>query len=660
MVDVRALVRAAQAGDGVALERLVGDHLPLVYNVLGRVVGPSDVDDLVQETMLRAVRGLGGLREPERFRSWLVAIAYRRMHEHGRRRVVELPHRFETLDVPDPTADFAERSVAELVLSAQRNELVRATAWLDAGDRQLLALWWQEATGALSRAELADALGIDQPHAAVRLKRMKAQLDLARTLVRALAAAPRCDGLAAVAEGWDGTPTSVWRKRLARHVRDCAACGGRAADLVAPERLLPGLGVLLVPRPLADGVRSLLHTAPAAGSRVLPVAGSAAAAVAAAVLLALVPWSDDTATVTPPPVSAPPSAGPLPSSAAPSALDAVYVSPDGSDEGDGSLARPFATLGRAAGAVRPGGTVALRGGTYRLTEPVVLAASGAADRRITLINYRDEHPVLDAAALPATARAVTQTGAYWTVQGLELRGAPGHGWVCSGCRAMVFRRLAFHDNGRSGLLLRDPGTAGNAVLDSDFYGNTSAGGTAGIGLGLTFGDGAGNVVRGNRFYRNATDGLDLGGFADPVDVDSNWSYRNGNGFTLGGGDSRNPVAHQVRNNAAWDNSGLGFNDEGNPGALRLTHNTAFRNALFGFFLPDAAATAGANAAYANGRDARTNPATRWDTPSPSPTPPTDPTTAEAPRPADGSLPRTTFLVSRTGLGATMTAPRTTP
>ena len=82
----------------------------------------SDVDDLVQETMLRAVRGLRALREPDRFRSWLVAIAYRQLQQHARRRAVETPHRYDVADVPDPSTDFAERSVAELVLSAQRRE----------------------------------------------------------------------------------------------------------------------------------------------------------------------------------------------------------------------------------------------------------------------------------------------------------------------------------------------------------------------------------------------------------------------------------------------------------------------------------------------------------------------------------------------------------
>ena len=69
------LVDAARLGDRQALQALLAEHLPLIYNIIGRALeGHADVDDVVQETMLRVVRGLPRLRDPSRFRSWLVAI----------------------------------------------------------------------------------------------------------------------------------------------------------------------------------------------------------------------------------------------------------------------------------------------------------------------------------------------------------------------------------------------------------------------------------------------------------------------------------------------------------------------------------------------------------------------------------------------------------
>ena len=53
------LVIDARAGDQESLDELVARYLPLVYNIVGRALaGQGDVDDVVQETMLRLVRGL--------------------------------------------------------------------------------------------------------------------------------------------------------------------------------------------------------------------------------------------------------------------------------------------------------------------------------------------------------------------------------------------------------------------------------------------------------------------------------------------------------------------------------------------------------------------------------------------------------------------------
>ena len=122
--DNAGLVRDARAGDIAACDELIAEHLPLIYNVIGRALdGHADVDDVVQETMLRAVRGLPTLREPDRFRSWLVAIAYRQIQLHLRARRTTRLQRLPA-DPPDPRGDFAERTTAELVVADQRRELV--------------------------------------------------------------------------------------------------------------------------------------------------------------------------------------------------------------------------------------------------------------------------------------------------------------------------------------------------------------------------------------------------------------------------------------------------------------------------------------------------------------------------------------------------------
>lgn len=256
--DTAALVAAARAGDPRAQDELVSSHLPLVYNIVGRALnGSCDVDDVVQDTMLRALDGLGGLRADESFRSWLVAIAMNRVRAHWQAGQSGFgASGLEAAgDVADPGADFADLTVVRLQLAGQRRETARATRWLDPDDRALLSLWWLECAGELTRAEVATALELSPQHTAVRVQRMKAQLESARVVERALEAQPACEGLRAVAAGWDGRPSALWRKRIARHARECVRCSGLWSGLVPAEGLLAGLALVPVSAALLASVR---------------------------------------------------------------------------------------------------------------------------------------------------------------------------------------------------------------------------------------------------------------------------------------------------------------------------------------------------------------------------------------------------------------------
>jgi RNA polymerase sigma factor (sigma-70 family) len=248
------LVSAARDGDPRALDALVSASLPLVYNLVGRALrGHADVDDVVQETMLRVVRGIGELEQPESYRSWLVAIALRQARSQGKRQTVSSARAtaYEPgREYADLGSDFAGVTVLRLGLTEQRRDVAEATRWLDPEDRELLSLWWLEESGNLDRHELANALGLSAPHAAVRVHRMKQQLDTARGVVQALRDVGRCPELRSVAEDWNGTPNSVWRKRFARHIRNCSTCSPRERALVPVARLLRGLPLVPVPETL--------------------------------------------------------------------------------------------------------------------------------------------------------------------------------------------------------------------------------------------------------------------------------------------------------------------------------------------------------------------------------------------------------------------------
>ncbi|WP_164737793.1 sigma-70 family RNA polymerase sigma factor [Streptomyces luteoverticillatus] len=254
VTGVTGVVEAARAGDAGAQGELVAACLPLVYNIVGRALkGHADVDDVVQETMIRMVGGLSGLRDASRFRSWLVAIAVNRIRGHWRRQQdAPVGGLQEACHLSDPGADFVELTILRLGLEGQRRQVAEATRWLDDDERAALSLWWLEATGELTRAEVAAALELTPQHTAVRIQRTKLQLETARAVVRALATTPRCPELAGIVGIWDGTPSPLWRKRIARHTRGCAECGGHWTALIPAEGLLAGLGLVPVSGALMD------------------------------------------------------------------------------------------------------------------------------------------------------------------------------------------------------------------------------------------------------------------------------------------------------------------------------------------------------------------------------------------------------------------------
>ncbi|MFJ6929229.1 sigma-70 family RNA polymerase sigma factor [Streptomyces nigra] len=272
--ELTALVTAARDGDPQAQDALVGAYLPLVYNVVGRALnGSVDVDDVVQETMLRALDALDGLRTPESFRSWLVAIAMNQVRAHWHARQNAPGGVEEARELADPGADFVDLTMVRLQLSGQRRETARATRWLEPDDRGLLSLWWLECAGELTRAEVAQALELSPQHTAVRVQRMKAQLEAARVVVRALDSRPLCEELHGLLGSWDGRPSALWRKRIARHARGCARCSGLWSGLMPAEGLLAGLALVAAAPALLDRIRSAADLAPAGSASALAADG---------------------------------------------------------------------------------------------------------------------------------------------------------------------------------------------------------------------------------------------------------------------------------------------------------------------------------------------------------------------------------------------------
>jgi len=160
------LVAAARSGDRAALATLIERHRPLLVASCRRMLGPGGdlAEEAAQEAVIQAMLGLGRLRDPERFGSWLVGIGLNVCRHLLRRRpaVWLLP-----AAEPDPQ---------ELAEAAELAARVRdAVAALPAGQRRAVTLFY---LAGLSQREVAAVLGVD-------VGAVKARLHKARRTLRA-------------------------------------------------------------------------------------------------------------------------------------------------------------------------------------------------------------------------------------------------------------------------------------------------------------------------------------------------------------------------------------------------------------------------------------------------------------------------------------------
>lgn len=80
-----ALIRRAQGGDEEAFAQLVAEHRRAVYRAAYAALGSAaDADDAAQETFVAVHRTLGAFRGESAFRTWVLAIAWRKALDRRR------------------------------------------------------------------------------------------------------------------------------------------------------------------------------------------------------------------------------------------------------------------------------------------------------------------------------------------------------------------------------------------------------------------------------------------------------------------------------------------------------------------------------------------------------------------------------------------------
>jgi RNA polymerase sigma-70 factor (ECF subfamily) len=171
MPDVDPLqpyLAAALEGDDVALGHLVRATQPAVWRLCSVLGSPGTVDDLVQDTYLRALKALPTFRGDTLVQVWLLSIARRACADDVRRRqrARRLTDRLTRYVVP-ATVDMPDR-LDDLVddLQADRREAFILT--------QMLGLSYEEA-----------AQVMDCPIGTIRSRVARARADLAVVVAEA-------------------------------------------------------------------------------------------------------------------------------------------------------------------------------------------------------------------------------------------------------------------------------------------------------------------------------------------------------------------------------------------------------------------------------------------------------------------------------------------
>jgi RNA polymerase sigma-70 factor (ECF subfamily) len=114
--DDAELARAARHGNRAAFGRLYERYSRMVHGILLARVPHGEVDDLVHDVFLSAMRQLSSLRDDGAFGGWLAMIARNRAHDYHRRArdYIELPENLPASDRHSPDALAALEAICAL------------------------------------------------------------------------------------------------------------------------------------------------------------------------------------------------------------------------------------------------------------------------------------------------------------------------------------------------------------------------------------------------------------------------------------------------------------------------------------------------------------------------------------------------------------------
>lgn len=255
-------------------------------------------------------------------------------------------------------------------------------------------------------------------------------------------------------------------------------------------------------------------------------------------------------------------------------------------------------LTSALSTITAGGTIYISdatSSTYTFTTRISITKNGTSGNIISLLPHPNNSSriVLNFSSMAenSTNRAITLSGSYWHIKGIDVFGAGDNGMFISGSNNLI-EFCTFSECKDSGLQIGS-GASNNTVLNCDSYNNADSLVENADGFACKLDAGTGNKFIGCRAWQNLDDGWD--GYLRPADnitttYENCWAFRNGylkngtigggdgNGFKTGGSDDKLLKHNAIYKNCiAAGNVFDGFDHNSNRGDVTLYNCSAYSN-----------------------------------------------------------------------------------
>ena len=254
------LLEAARGGDDDALEALLARHEQRVFRFGLRMCGnEDDARDVLQETLLAALKGVRQFRGEAQLSTWLYQVA-RSFCTKARRRGAGEPARLEPIDGAAARAVSAPASGPDDRAHAREMARVIQEALAALPDSQREVVLLRDVEG-LSAEEAARVVGIAVPALKSRLHR--ARLAMQERIAALLGGGPAaCPELARELLTRDEEELDQAAcARLERHLEACPRCGPACEELKRSVSLCRALPEGGVPGEVRARVRTALRAA---------------------------------------------------------------------------------------------------------------------------------------------------------------------------------------------------------------------------------------------------------------------------------------------------------------------------------------------------------------------------------------------------------------